>query len=1004
MDRLTAVLILILAAGSVASAKSGSVLVTAEMRAAGIRNCERFEWAANFRDALIAQLEPWMALSDEELWALLPSQEMPRDAGVMRGDEGCPNCGAEHYQAPYSPSRWHVDLLGRPWQVQCRNCQEWFPRNDFAAYYRSALDEQGKFRLGRGDPRFLQAAPGEPADWTDDGTGMVIGENKWFFAAYYAFRVWQQLLDVTEKTAIVYTLTGDLTYAHKAGVLLDRMADLYPEMDYLPSFRLGMEASTGGSGRGRVQGKIWETWTAQMCSLAYDQIYDALLQDQELVAFSARMAERYGTGDKSSGAAIARHIEDHLLREFIAGVRDGRIEGNPGMHHLAMACAAVALDDPVESPAALDWLFAEDGGAIPYIMHERLNRNGLSDESALGYARIPALSFYQVAELLHRYPAYTAHDILHDYPKFRAAYTLGAAVRMLDSYSPNWGDGDKCMNFGRTGLTIDLDMALQGFRIFGTPAIAREVWFANGKTLDNLFAIRPSDTQSPEGIHRQLYEEDPEAVRADLERMVADVEAGPLPSYNSGGYGQAVLQAPYRDEGRALAMYYGRMTGHGHNDRLNYILVARNVVMTPDMGYPLFCNSTWRPRFAWDSHIISHNTCMINDTNPDTPTFSGKTRLFAEAGPVRVTEVDGGPIYTGVSTYRRCMVMVDVDEAHSYVLDLFQVRGGRNHRLIQNGGGPEATVEGVSLIAQPTGTYAGPDVEFGAEYDGPQTSRYRGSGFSYLERVEKSGPAGAFTADWRIIEPRRTMPEGWEAHLRAHNLTPVDEVALATGHPPAYKGNPESLRYLLRTRFGEDLTTQFVTVLEPYGAQPFIAGVRLLESVADAETFAAAVEVMLADGRRDVLLVREEPGELSAGGSSLSGRLGFARFEGDAVVTRALIAGERLEAGGAALTLPTGALTGTLVSFDDRDPADVRLRLDGPELTEDVVGRYIIFANTERSDASYRIERVVDAHTVSIGDCSLIERLVDRGDYARGVVYNIAPGDAWAIALSAHVG
>ena len=99
MERLIAAVLLVAIAGSVASAKSGSVLVSAEMRAAGIRNCERFPWAASFRDALIAQLEPWMALSDEELWALLPSQEMPRDAGVMRGDEGCPNCGQAHYQA-----------------------------------------------------------------------------------------------------------------------------------------------------------------------------------------------------------------------------------------------------------------------------------------------------------------------------------------------------------------------------------------------------------------------------------------------------------------------------------------------------------------------------------------------------------------------------------------------------------------------------------------------------------------------------------------------------------------------------------------------------------------------------------------------------------------------------------------------------------------------------------------------------------------------------------------
>ncbi len=991
--------ILMLGAGAV-SAKSGSVLVTAEMRENAMRNCERYEWAANFRDALIAQLEPWMAMSDEELWALLPGQDMPRDAGVNRDGAGCPNCGREHYNAPYSPSRWLIDFQDHPWQAQCRNCGEWFPSNDFASYYDSALDDQHKFRLGAGDPRFLQPREGGDPRWVDDGTGVEVDGHKWFFAAYYAFRLWQQMLDVTEKAAIVYTLTGDPFYAHKAGVLLDRMADLYPEMDYMPHFRLGMEASTGGSGRGRVQGMIWETWTAQMASLAYDEVYDALLQDRELVDFSARMSERYGTGNKSSPEAIARHIEDHLLREFIIGVEDGRIRGNPGMHHLGMACAAIALDDPVETPAALDWLFEVGGGAIPSIMHERLNRDGFSDESALGYSRIPALSFYRVAELLRRYGGYERHDILRDYPKFRACYTLGAAVRMLDNYSPNWGDGDKCMNYsGRTGLTIDVAMALQGWEVFHTPAIAREVWFANGKSLDDLFAARPTRAQAPQGIHWPIYADDPEAMLADLQAVVA-ADPGPLRSYNSGGHGQAVLQAPSRENGRALALYYGRMYGHGHHDRLNYLLVAENVVMTPDMGYPLYTGQ-WPKRFGWVDHIISHNTCMVNDTNPDASSFSGKTRLFAEAGPVRVVEVDGGDIYDGVSTYRRCMVMVDVDDRHSYVLDLFRVRGGANHRLIQNGGGPEVTTEGLQLTAQPTGTYAGPDIAYGEEYDGAHNSRYTGTGFSYLERVEKSGPAADFSVDWLMVEPRRTMPEDWEAHLRVHNLTPVDEVALCDGIPPLYKGNPERLRYLLRTRYGEDLTSQFVSVLEPYGHEPIISSVRLLDSVADTDRFFAAVEITLADGRRDVLLVGDDAEQVSAGGVTMDGRVGFVRFDGDEVVARALIEGTRLDAGGVGLDLPAAAITGTLAGFDDSDPDNVLLDLASAELTDEVVGRYIIFDNAERSDASYRIEALVDADTVSIGGKSLIERLADPDNYDAGVLYTIQPGEPFAIALSA---
>ncbi len=77
------------------------------------------------------------------------------------------------------------------------------------------------------------------------------------------------------------------------------------------------------------------------------------------------------------------------------------------------------------------------------------------------------------------------------------------------------------------------------------------------------------------------------------------------------------------------------------------------------------------------------------------------------------------------------------------------------------------------------------------------------------------------------------------------------------------------------------------------------------------------------------------------------------------------------------------------------------LDLDTAPLDESVVGKYLIFDNAERSDASYRIEEVVDADTVSIGCNSLVERFVDRADYDLGVVYTIAEGEEFLISMSA---
>ena len=150
----------------------------------------------------------------------------------------------------------------------------------------------------------------------------------------------------------------------------------------------------------------------------------------------------------------------------------------------------------------------------------------------------------------------------------------------------------------------------------------------------------------------------------------------------------------------------------------------------------------------------------------------------------------------------------------------------------------------------------------------------------YLKEVEKGKAAGPYWVDWTIVDPRRKMPADWAAHVRVHNLTDVDETALATGVPPDYKGNPTALRYLLRSQFGKNRNTQFLSVIEPYGAKAFIASVRPLVNTMNRKDGVAAVEVALADGRRDVIFIRENLGKVEAGGASMNGRIGYVRFKG----------------------------------------------------------------------------------------------------------------------------
>src|SRR4051812_36065455 len=81
---LIGVLLMTLSGTPPPSSKQASLTVTAEARANAVRNAARFPWAAADRDAAMRAAAPWLALSDEALWELVPGQELPRSIHVYK--------------------------------------------------------------------------------------------------------------------------------------------------------------------------------------------------------------------------------------------------------------------------------------------------------------------------------------------------------------------------------------------------------------------------------------------------------------------------------------------------------------------------------------------------------------------------------------------------------------------------------------------------------------------------------------------------------------------------------------------------------------------------------------------------------------------------------------------------------------------------------------------------------------------------------------------------------
>ncbi len=100
------VLVFICTFVKIAAAKDGTSLWTAEQIQNARENVKRYDWA-KAELAVERRCEPWLAMSDEEIWNLITGQEVPRGIHV-NANLGCPSCGRDVYAFGNYP--WKVSF------------------------------------------------------------------------------------------------------------------------------------------------------------------------------------------------------------------------------------------------------------------------------------------------------------------------------------------------------------------------------------------------------------------------------------------------------------------------------------------------------------------------------------------------------------------------------------------------------------------------------------------------------------------------------------------------------------------------------------------------------------------------------------------------------------------------------------------------------------------------------------------------------------------------------
>src|SRR5690606_27172531 len=197
--------------------------------------------------------------------------------------------------------------------------------------------------------------------------------------------------------------------------------------------------------------------------------------------------------------------------------------------------------------------------------------------------------------------------------------------------------------------------------------------------------------------------------------------AGPRPEggYLMSGFGMALLENGSDDDGVALVGNYGRTIMHAHPDMLNFDLFAFGNWLAPDHGYPEFA-TRWPSNAEWTGSTISHNTVYVNE-RPQKEVWGGYTKMFKQLKGFGVFEADGRKADPQLEEYSRTMFLIGDnggESSEAYVVDIFRVKGGDDHVYSFHGPPGEIKQNGLELLPQKTGTYAGEDIPKGTWAEG----------------------------------------------------------------------------------------------------------------------------------------------------------------------------------------------------------------------------------------------------------------------------------------------
>ena len=392
------------------------------------KNCTDLLEFKAMRQIAINAARKYLELDYDDLWNMIFDPDLER-SWMVKSDGICPSC--KQSVIMYD---WVINPGTNPWKLQCPKCKEYFPKNDYESYYKSGLNNAGRFSHDLADKTLLyNAETGDKNDkfGVDDGTGYVQGGDTFrFIQTYLVYGQWKKtILNAIKSLSDAYIFTRDTEYGVRALILLDRLADFFPEYDYV---KQGWLYEQIGTCAGYISYRIDSAFECYDLALAYDKVVEVIYMEPKLRDYLADKAKITGIDNKKlTFEDIKSNIDNRILKDIVNNQQ--KLNSNPPYTELAVFASLGVLNWPDNQ------ILLED--QIANIINNNTKYDGMTGESGLlGYATMGKSAIAKLCNLFTLADPEFIEKMYNRCPKLYNAYRFHIDLHCVNKYYPILGD------------------------------------------------------------------------------------------------------------------------------------------------------------------------------------------------------------------------------------------------------------------------------------------------------------------------------------------------------------------------------------------------------------------------------------------------------------------------------------------------------------------------------------------------------------------------------------